>query len=56
MTDFLNAYGEISIAYSLQEKYYTEYDIGPVTLKTLRGINNIWSDANGNIDLSYWTH
>ena len=56
LTDFLNAYGEISIAYSLQEKYYTEYDIGPVTLKTLRGINNIWSDANGNIDLSYWTH
>ena len=32
------------------------YQIDPVTLKTLRGLNNVWSSANGNIDLSYWTH
>lgn len=31
------------------------YQINPITLKTLRGINNIWSDA-GNISLKYWTH
>jgi len=32
------------------------YDIDPVTLTLLRGDNNIWSNTNGNIDLSYWTH
>ena len=25
-------------------------------LKSLRGANNIWSSANGNIELSYWKH
>lgn len=25
-------------------------------LKSLKGINNIWSDANGNVEVSYWTH
>ena len=32
------------------------YLIDPTTLKTLRGTNNIWSNANGNIELSYWKH
>ena len=32
------------------------YQLDPITLKTLRGQNCIWSDANGNIELSYWTH
>ena len=32
------------------------YHLPPLNLKTLKGINNIWSNANGNIDLSYWTH
>lgn len=32
------------------------YPIDPVTLKTLRGLNNVWSNANGDIDLSYFTH
>ena len=32
------------------------YSIDPVTLKTLRGANNVWSNANGNVSLSYWTH
>ena len=30
--------------------------ITPLALKTLRGTNNIWSNANGNIDLAYWGH
>jgi hypothetical protein len=32
-----------------------EYDIAPSTIKTLRGTNNIWSNA-GDITLSYWKH
>lgn len=25
-------------------------------LKTLHGTNNIWSNANGNVEVQYWTH
>lgn len=32
------------------------YQINPQTLKALRGMNNIWSDANGNIEVSFYTH
>lgn len=27
-----------------------------IQLKSLHGINNIWSNANGNIEVKYWTH
>ena len=30
--------------------------IDPVTLKSLRGINNVWSNAYNKIELRYWTH
>lgn len=32
------------------------YKIDPVNIKTLIGENNIWSTANGNIELKYWKH
>lgn len=32
------------------------YTLTPTQLKSLKGINNIWSDANGNVEVSYWTH
>ena len=32
------------------------YSITSAALKSLRGTNNIWSNANGNIELSYWKH
>ena len=32
------------------------YQLTPETIKTLRGINNIWSNANGNIEIKYWGH
>lgn len=32
------------------------YPLTPQTIKALKGINNIWSDANGNIELKFWTH
>lgn len=28
----------------------------PTQLKTLRGTNNIWSSANGDVEIAYWTH
>ena len=30
--------------------------LDPIELKTLRGVNNIWSDTNGNITVKYWAH
>lgn len=32
------------------------YSLTPQVIKTLKGINSIWSDANGNIELKFWTH
>ena len=32
------------------------YTLTPQTLKTLKGVNNIWSNANGPISIQYWTH
>ena len=32
------------------------YQLTPQIIKTLKGINNIWSDANGNIEIKFWKH
>lgn len=42
--------------YKVNETDYTTYPLDPVTIRTLKGLNNIWSDANGNIELKFWTH
>ena len=44
----------VEIVYPLANPVH--YSIDPITLKTLRGTNNIWSTANGNIELKYYTH
>jgi len=30
--------------------------LSPIQLRTLKGTNNIWSNANGPVEVSYWTH
>ena len=32
------------------------FQLTPQQINTLKGVNTIWSDANGNIDVKYWTH
>lgn len=32
------------------------YQLTPQQLITLRGINNIWSSANGEVEIKYWKH
>ena len=32
------------------------YQLDSVTIRTLRGLNNIWSDTNGNIEVKFWKH
>ena len=43
----------IQLIYKLQTPIH--YSITPINLKTLRGINNVWSDA-GTVSLQYWVH
>lgn len=38
---------------------YTEpvtYQLTPQQILTLKGTNNIWSNANGDVEIKYWTH
>lgn len=49
---------DISINYPATEIYYHPYDGATYTGtigKTLKGINNVWSDS-GNVTVSYWVH
>lgn len=32
------------------------YSITPQIIKSLKGANTIWSDMNGNLEISYWKH
>lgn len=32
------------------------YSLTPTLIKSLKGANTIWSDANGNVDIKYWKH
>ena len=44
----------IEMVFRLNEPIH--YQLTPQQLKTLRGTNNIWSDANGNVEVKYWKH
>lgn len=32
------------------------YQLTPETIRTVKGMNNIWGDTNGNTEVTYWTH
>ena len=52
--DFIEAYGELKLCYTLAEPIY--YQLTPQQLLTFKGENNIWSETNGQqIDVKYWT-
>ena len=44
----------VTLAYEL--KTSITYQLTPQQLTTLRGINNIWSSANGEVEIKYWKH
>lgn len=47
-------YPDASIVYKLETPII--YQLTPQQLTTLRGINNIWSSANGEVEIKFWTH
>ena len=50
----LSENNQIQACYAL--KTPVTYSLSPQSITALRGTNNIWSNANGPIELSYWTH
>lgn len=55
LADFQSAMTGIKIIYLLSTPTLIT-TLTPTQLKTLRGTNNIWSSANGNIDLKFYKH
>ena len=45
----------IQVSYRIAEPQLVT-TLTPQQLKTLKGTNNIWSNANGDVDVKYWTH
>ena len=44
----------VQVAYKLRD--LIDFSLDPITLKSLRGINNIWTNSNGTTEVKYWTH
>ena len=53
--DFTNAIDGHILVYPLATPVLLT-TLTPAQLKSLKGVNNIWSDTNGNVEVSYWTH
>ena len=52
--DFVEACGDAQICYNLLEP--VTYQLTPEQIATLKGQNNFWSDANGEVEIKCWTH
>ena len=46
--------GDPCFVYELETPIHIS--ITPQQLKAFKGLNNIWSDTNGNVEIKYWTH
>ena len=40
----------------LRATNYETYQLDTQIIKTLKGLNNVWTDLSGKIELKYWTH
>jgi hypothetical protein len=53
-TAFITAMTGHNLIYELATPQ--SFSLTPIQLKSLIGTNNIWSNANGNVDVRYWKH
>ena len=53
--NWIKAHAPIQIVYPLKTPQLIT-TLTPTQLKTLRGTNNIWSTANGDVEIAYWAH
>jgi hypothetical protein len=56
LADLYNNGTPFTVVGRYAEPWIKTYSLDPETIKTLKGINNIWSDANGNIEVKFWKH
>lgn len=49
-------YGDIVVQFIVPLGTPIHHFLNPITIKTLKGINNIWSNSNGPMEIKYWTH
>ena len=54
VSEFATAMSGVQLAYELATPQ--TYQLTPETIRTLKGINNVFSNANGNIDVSFYSH
>ena len=52
--EFMDDMSNTEFAYKLATP--NTYTLTPQTIKALRGLNNLWSNANGNLEVKFWTH
>lgn len=52
--DFKNAMNGVYLYYLLETPII--YQLTPQQIKTLKGVNNIWSDSNGTTEITYFKH
>ena len=53
-SDLIANMGETTVVYKLDTPI--TYPLTPEIIKAIKGINNIWSDANGDVEVKFWTH
>lgn len=46
----------MQLVYPLKTADMGHYSLTPQTIKALKGINNIFSDTNGNVEVKFYTH
>jgi endo-alpha-1,4-polygalactosaminidase (GH114 family) len=52
-------YGYLNIGALEKQRTYAEpihYTLTPQQILTLKGINNVYSDTNGQMEIKYWKH
>ena len=53
-SDFQSSLVDAELAYKLATP--NVYPLTPQSIKALKGLNNLYSDANGNVEVKFWSH
>ena len=53
-SDFQSSLVDAELAYKLATP--NVYSLTPQTINALKGLNNLYSDANGNVEVKFWKH
>lgn len=54
VNNWIQSVGGIDVCW--ETVFPIEYSLTPTQIKTLKGLNNIWSNTNSTTEVKYWTH